>query len=57
VQGGAGNDSISGGSGKDSYAFAEFGAANADTVLTLTPTGTASSSTPALCEHRCGRQI
>src|SRR3981189_1374343 len=32
VEGGAGNDLLSGGGGQDSYAFREFGAANADTV-------------------------
>jgi Ca2+-binding RTX toxin-like protein len=32
VQGGAGNDAVSGGGGQDIYAFAESGAANADTV-------------------------
>src|SRR5882762_4651797 len=32
VEGGAGNDLVSGGGGQDSYAFREFGAANADTV-------------------------
>ena len=29
---GAGNDSLSGGSGQDSYAFAEYGAANSDSI-------------------------
>src|SRR5207302_9264756 len=33
VQGGTGNDSVSGGGGQDVYAFAEFGAQNADNVL------------------------
>jgi serralysin len=33
VRGGTGNDQVSGGGGQDSFAFADFGAANAD-VLT-----------------------
>src|SRR3954471_12223873 len=32
VEGGAGNDQLSGGSGQDSYAFREFGTANADSL-------------------------
>src|SRR5436190_14744424 len=32
VESGAGNDLVSGGGGQDTYAFREFGAANADTV-------------------------
>jgi Ca2+-binding RTX toxin-like protein len=32
VQGGAGNDTVSGGGGQDSFAFADFGAGNADTL-------------------------
>ncbi len=32
IEGGPGNDSLSGGAGQDSYAFREFGAANADSV-------------------------
>src|ERR1051325_10115528 len=32
VEGGSGNDLLSGGGGQDTYAFHEFGAANADSV-------------------------
>jgi Ca2+-binding RTX toxin-like protein len=35
VQGGAGNDSVSGGGGQDIYAFAEYGAQNADVVTSF----------------------
>src|SRR5204862_5137317 len=31
--GGGGNDAISGGGGQDTYAFAEYGTANADSIL------------------------